>query len=70
MGKAGIHNKLTEGVSFKASRHRIQTLDAQPAPANGIVVFVGGEVKVDDEEKAIRFSQVFLLMPLPANPTS
>jgi hypothetical protein len=70
MGKAGIHAKLTEGISFKTSRHRIQTLDAQPTPANGIAVFVGGEVKVDDEERPIRFSQVFLLMPIPNNPAS
>merc|ERR1711991_464543 len=30
MGKQNIHNKLTEGIKFQKSRHRIQTLDASP----------------------------------------
>lgn len=66
MGKAAINAKLTEGVRFKTSRHRIQTLDAQPSPAGGgVLVFVGGEILVDDEERPIRFSQVFHLLPIP-----
>jgi hypothetical protein len=69
MGKQGIHAKLTEGIQFKKSRHRIQTLDAQPNGGKGVVVFVGGEILVDDEEKPLRFSQVFHLQPLP-NSTS
>ncbi len=57
---------MTEGIQFRTSRHRIQTLDAQPTPAGGgVVVFVGGEILVDEEERPLRFSQVFVLMPLP-----
>jgi hypothetical protein len=63
MGKAAIHAKLTEGVRFRTSRHRIQTLDAQPC-CGGVLVFVGGEILVDEEERPIRFSQVFQLMPM------
>merc|ERR1712233_148948 len=70
MGKQAIHAKLTEGIKFAKSRHRIQTLDAQPSSATGIIVFVGGEILVDEEEKPLRFSQVFHLQPLPNNPAS
>ena len=70
MGKEQIHTKLTEGIKFSKSRHRIQTLDAQPSANNGVIVFVGGEILIDEEEKPLRFSQVFHLQPIPSNPSS
>merc|ERR1711916_3635 len=65
MGKTNIHAKLTEGLNFQRSRHRLQTVDAHPSPNNGVLVSVGGEILVDDEEKPLRFSQVFNLQPIP-----
>lgn len=67
-GKALIHGKLTEGLAFQQSRHRLQTVDAHPTPVGGVLIFVGGEILVDQEEKPLRFSQVFNLQPTPGQP--
>lgn len=51
-------------LPFQKVAHRITTLDAQPASPNGdVLVLVTGELLVDEEQNAQRYSQVFHLMP-------
>jgi len=63
-GQQHIVDKL-KGLSFQRVLHRIVTLDCQPSPGNGILVFVSGELVVDEGSQTIRFSQVFNLQPTP-----
>jgi len=58
-GSPEITEKLV-GLPFQKVAHRISTLDAQPnGMGNGAIVMVTGELLVDDETNAQRFSQVF-----------
>lgn len=62
-GAKNIVGKLVE-LPFKKVNHRISTLDAQPASPNGdILVMVTGELLLDEETNAQRYSQVFHLIP-------
>mmetsp|Transcript_5698 Transcript_5698/g.7966 ORF Transcript_5698/g.7966 Transcript_5698/m.7966 type:complete len:125 (-) Transcript_5698:55-429(-) len=63
-GPENIVNKLNS-LTFQTVKHGITTIDAQPSPGNGILVFVTGNLVVDNEQNIIKFSQVFNLMPLP-----
>ncbi|KAF5101177.1 hypothetical protein D0Z03_000651 [Geotrichum reessii] len=63
-GAKNIVEKLVS-LPFQKVGHRITTLDAQPAsPTVGdIIVMVTGELLVDEEQNAQRYSQVFHLVP-------
>lgn len=62
-GAGDIVEKLTS-LPFAKVVHRISTLDAQPASPNGdILVMVTGELLIDAEQNAQRYSQVFHLIP-------
>jgi hypothetical protein len=62
-GAKNIVGKLVE-LPFKKVAHRISTLDAQPGSPNGdILVMVTGELMIDEESNAQRYSQVFHLIP-------
>ncbi|KAK9470635.1 uncharacterized protein V1510DRAFT_422594 [Dipodascopsis tothii] len=63
-GAADIIEKLVS-LPFQKVQHRISTLDAQPSsPSMGsVIVMVTGELLVDEEENAQRYSQVFHLIP-------
>lgn len=62
-GTKDIVEKLA-GLPFAKVAHRISTLDAQPAsPQGDILVMVTGELMIDDEQNAQRYSQVFHLIP-------
>lgn len=63
-GAKSIVEKLI-GLPFQKVVHRITTLDAQPASPTGgdIIVMVTGELLVDEEQNAQRYSQVFHLVP-------
>jgi len=50
-------------LGFKKVRCRVVSLDCQLSPSSGILLFVCGELKVDDTENPIKFSQVFHLLP-------
>ncbi|EXX59491.1 Ntf2p [Rhizophagus irregularis DAOM 197198w] len=60
-GVNDIIGKLTQVA------HRIATLDAQPSINNGIIVMVTGELLIDQETNATRFSQAFQLIPDSGN---
>jgi hypothetical protein len=63
-GAKNIVEKLVS-LPFQKVGHRITTLDAQPASPTGgdIIVMVTGELLVDEEQNAQRYSQVFHLVP-------
>eukprot|EP00823_Brevimastigomonas_motovehiculus_P006750 TRINITY_DN5674_c0_g1_i1.p1 TRINITY_DN5674_c0_g1~~TRINITY_DN5674_c0_g1_i1.p1 ORF type:complete len:152 (-),score=18.41 TRINITY_DN5674_c0_g1_i1:323-712(-) len=62
-GSTAIIGKLTAYVSkLKKCVHAVKTLDVQPVK-NLILVFVTGDVKLDDSSIAIKFSETFCLTP-------
>eukprot|EP00296_Roombia_truncata_P009202 JP447770.1.p2 GENE.JP447770.1~~JP447770.1.p2 ORF type:complete len:124 (+),score=35.42 JP447770.1:60-431(+) len=65
LGPEAIVGKLTS-LPFQAVKHQVSTCDVQPAP-NGILVFVCGQLVVDEDPNPLKFSQVFQLLPLPDN---
>ena len=53
-----------KAIVEKLVSHRITTLDAQPASANGdVLVMITGDLLIDEEQNPQRFSQVFHLIP-------
>ncbi|TQS38888.1 hypothetical protein Golomagni_00602 [Golovinomyces magnicellulatus] len=69
-GAKAIAEKLSS-LPFQKVKHAISTLDAQPSGPNGeiLILVTGqllltrGEMQVDDEERAINYSQAFQLFP-------
>eukprot|EP00741_Cyanophora_paradoxa_P025204 tig00000350_g24329.t1 len=64
LGTEKIVEKLVN-LSFQKIAHKVITCDCQPTAANGILVFVAGDLMVDDSPHPMKFSQVFNLKPLP-----
>eukprot|EP01126_Amoeba_proteus_P039980 TRINITY_DN423_c0_g1_i8.p1 TRINITY_DN423_c0_g1~~TRINITY_DN423_c0_g1_i8.p1 ORF type:complete len:124 (-),score=21.34 TRINITY_DN423_c0_g1_i8:41-412(-) len=60
-GSASILKKLT-GLPFQSVAHKVDTMDAQPSPGNGILIYVTGQLQVDGGN-TLRFAQVFNLQP-------
>lgn len=53
-----------QNLPFQKVQHRTDTMDAQPANADGgIVVLVTGALVVDDQTQPMSFVQSFTLMP-------
>ncbi|KAJ9562582.1 hypothetical protein OSB04_007742 [Centaurea solstitialis] len=64
-GSQNIVNKLTS-LPFQQCKHSITTVDCQPSgPAGGMLVFVSGNLQLAGEQHALKFSQMFHLMPTP-----
>lgn len=62
-GAKDIVEKLVS-LPFQRVTHRITTLDAQPAsPSGDVLVMITGDLLIDEEQNAQRFSQVFHLIP-------
>ncbi|KAK0707491.1 hypothetical protein B0H67DRAFT_647675 [Lasiosphaeris hirsuta] len=59
LGAAQIVDKLAN-LPFQKVTHQVTTLDAQPSP-NGIFILVTGQLKVDDSELPLNYSQAFQL---------
>jgi hypothetical protein len=55
-----------QGLPFQTVAHQIVTMDCQPTAANGILVFVCGNLKVDQEANPVKYSQCFVLLPTAA----
>ncbi|XP_051141187.1 nuclear transport factor 2B-like isoform X1 [Andrographis paniculata] len=65
LGSQNIVTKLTN-LPFQQCQHRITTVDCQPSgPAGGMLVFVSGNLQLGGEQHALKFSQMFHLMPIP-----
>mmetsp|Transcript_19215 Transcript_19215/g.30440 ORF Transcript_19215/g.30440 Transcript_19215/m.30440 type:complete len:149 (-) Transcript_19215:356-802(-) len=62
-GKKQIMAKLCNGVFFKKVQHVPKTLDVQPSGANGLMIMCTGELKVDEEKNALKYGQMFHLLP-------
>lgn len=62
-GQAEIMKKLTT-LQFATVRHQVLTIDCQPTPASGVIIFVSGNLAVDQDPNPLKFSQVFHLMPI------
>jgi len=64
-GAKAIIEKLTN-LAFQKVAHNVKGMDAQPSGV-GILIFVAGELKVDQETNAVKFSQSFHLTPTDAS---
>ncbi|KAK1436627.1 hypothetical protein QVD17_02409 [Tagetes erecta] len=63
LGSANIVAKLTT-LPFQQCKHMITTVDCQPSgPSGGMLVFVSGNLQISGEQHALKFSQMFHLMP-------
>ncbi|XP_059284974.1 nuclear transport factor 2B-like [Lycium ferocissimum] len=64
-GPQSIAGKLTS-LPFQQCKHQINTVDCQPSgPAGGMLVFVSGSLSLPGEQHALKFSQMFHLIPTP-----
>lgn len=63
MGAANISAKYIN-LPFQKVLHQVVTCDVQPVMASqGILVFVNGNMVIDDSENPMKFAQVFHLLP-------
>ena len=63
VGAVNIVNKLCL-LKFTKVTHIPKTIDCQPSGCNnGVLVFCCGDLKIDDSENPIKFSQIFHLIP-------
>ncbi|KAL2903700.1 Nuclear transport factor 2B [Bienertia sinuspersici] len=63
-GVQNITAKLTS-LPFQQCQHSITTVDCQPSGTGGMLVFVSGNLQLSGEQHALKFSQMFHLMPTP-----
>ncbi|KAF6161487.1 hypothetical protein GIB67_009366 [Kingdonia uniflora] len=64
-GAQRIVSHLTS-LPFQQCQHTFTTVDCQPSgPAGGMLVFVSGSLQLAGEQHALKFSQMFHLMPTP-----
>ncbi len=59
----GVANILTKVSSFGQIKHEIKSFDAQPSVNGGIICFVSGDLYIEGSENAVKFAQVFHLLP-------
>ncbi|KUJ20476.1 nuclear transport factor 2 [Mollisia scopiformis] len=62
IGAPSIVEKLAS-LPFEKVKHAVGTLDAQPAPHDGILILVTGALLVDAEERPMNYTQTFQLLP-------
>ncbi|KAK1438768.1 hypothetical protein QVD17_04578 [Tagetes erecta] len=64
-GSNNIVARLTS-LPFQQCKHTFTTVDCQPSgPVSGMLVFVSGSLQISGEQHALKFSQMFHLMPTP-----
>ncbi|KAF2673528.1 nuclear transport factor 2 [Microthyrium microscopicum] len=62
-GTGAIIEKLAS-LPFAKIQHRVDSLDAQPSnETGGILVMVTGALLIDEEQRAMMYSQTFQLQP-------
>ena len=56
-----------QGLPFTQVAHHVTSLDCHPTGGNGVLVLVCGNLKIDADAAAqpLKYSQTFVLMPLP-----
>lgn len=62
-GTQAIVAKLA-ALPFNQAKVNPTSMDFQPSVAGGIMVFVTGSIQTEGESNALKFSQVFHLMPV------
>eukprot|EP00882_Tetradesmus_deserticola_P001188 GHRQ01001286.1.p1 GENE.GHRQ01001286.1~~GHRQ01001286.1.p1 ORF type:complete len:123 (+),score=33.63 GHRQ01001286.1:176-544(+) len=62
-GTQAIVGKLAQ-LPFNQCKVNCTSMDFQPSVAGGIMVFVTGSIVTEGESNALKFSQVFHLMPV------
>ncbi|KAK2074513.1 hypothetical protein P8C59_008715 [Phyllachora maydis] len=60
LGAGPIVEKLV-GLPFEQVKHRVDTLDAQPAVEGGVIILVTGALLVDAEQRPMSYAQTFQL---------
>jgi hypothetical protein len=60
LGQQAIAQHLS-GLPFGKIDFKFSTVDCQPTASAGVLVFVTGQLITEGEERALNFSQVFLL---------
>ncbi|XP_074303325.1 nuclear transport factor 2B-like [Silene latifolia] len=63
-GTQNITAKLTS-LPFQQCQHSVTTVDCQPSVNGAMLVFVSGNLQLAGEQHALKFSQMFHLMPTP-----
>merc|ERR1712154_349174 len=64
-GAANIVQKLAS-LPFQRVQHQIVKVDCHPnPPENGVLIFVTGNLLVDDNQNPLKFAQVFYLRQSP-----
>ncbi|MEV7923930.1 MULTISPECIES: nuclear transport factor 2 family protein [unclassified Kitasatospora] len=67
-GQQNILAKLTT-PQLATVKHKVNTTDAQPAPGNGVLVTVTGNLLIDNAfDKPLQFAETFNLQPIPGQP--
>lgn len=66
-GGRAIVKKLCE-LRLGQIQHEKNSLDVQPCPGGGALVFVNGRLLTENQEHPLTFSQVFTLMPIEGQP--
>mmetsp|Transcript_55614 Transcript_55614/g.161119 ORF Transcript_55614/g.161119 Transcript_55614/m.161119 type:complete len:124 (+) Transcript_55614:99-470(+) len=65
-GAQNITQKLVS-LPFQKVRHQVVKCDCHPNPSeNGVIIFVTGNLLVDDNQNPLKFAQVFYLKSTPA----
>mmetsp|Transcript_109177 Transcript_109177/g.260504 ORF Transcript_109177/g.260504 Transcript_109177/m.260504 type:complete len:123 (-) Transcript_109177:47-415(-) len=52
-------------LPFTKVQHQIVKCDCQPTPNDGVVIFVTGNLLVDDNANPLKFAQIFQLLKGP-----
>ncbi|CAD7967650.1 unnamed protein product [Amoebophrya sp. A25] len=62
-GQQKIMEKLNN-LKFSKIAHKLTKVDCQPNPFNnGVMIFVTGDLKVDEDDNVLKFAEVFHLVP-------
>lgn len=61
VGQQAIVQHLVN-LPFTKIEHKLSTLDAQPSVAQGVMVFITGQILTENESQPLKFSQVFHLV--------
>ena len=63
-GAAKILDKLK---ALPRMVHNVSSMQAQPTPANSILILVNGDIKIEGQDNILKFSQLFQLAQDPQN---
>merc|ERR1712154_505851 len=65
-GTKKIMNKL-RNLPIKSIKHDSKTVDVQPSGCGGLMIFVTGDLTLDDIKNPVKFSQSFHIVPINAS---